>query len=67
MPRSLEILKNKLSGCPEASKSEKQTFGESRNTFITYGNQNNPKRQEDAPKFYLLIHTLPNFYTRKKG
>ena len=67
MPRSFEILKNKLSGSPEASKSEKQTFGESRNTFITYGNQNNPKRQEGAPKFYLLTHTIPDFYTRKKG
>ena len=78
MPRSLKILKNKLSGCPEASKSrkisfrgvpkleksEKQVFGESRSsknlknrfsgspeTYLslklqTYGNQNNPKRQE---------------------
>ena len=81
MPRSLKILENKLSGCPEASKSwktnfrdapkpqnlEKQAFGESRNTFITYGNQNNPKRQEGAPKFYLLTHTIPDFYTREKG
>ena len=67
MPRSFEILKNKLSGSPEASESEKQTFGESRNTFITYGNQNNPKRQEGAPKFYFLTHTIPDFYTRKKG
>ena len=48
MPRSLKILKNKLSGCPEASKSrkisfrgvpklekpEKQAFGESRSLEI---------------------------------
>ena len=67
MPRRVVFLKNEPLGCPEASKSEKQTFGESRNTFITYGNQNNPKRQEGAPKFYFLTHTIPDFYTRKKG
>ena len=58
MPRSLEILKNKLSGSPEIRLSLK---------LQTYGNQNNPKRQEGAPKFYLLTHTIPDFYTRKKG
>ena len=67
MPRRVVFCENEPSGSPEASKSEKQTFGESRNTFITYGNQNNPKRQEGAPKFYLLTHTIPDFYTRKKG
>ena len=78
MPRRVVFLKNEPSGSPEASKSEKisfrgvpklkksekQVFGESRNsknlknrfsgspeTYLslklqTYGNQNNPKRQE---------------------
>ena len=67
MPRSLEILKKSFRGVPKPQNLGKQAFGESRNTFITYGNQNNPKRQEGAPKFYLLTHTILDFYTRKKG